>query len=180
MLPPSLVLQLSQGAYQDHHYQLLDSASADSSLLPPRMALKPDKVLLNYEEKIDHKLEQKRTNSVLGFLEAGVGILATTAAVISTENPAYLADGLLSTVETAGYYAGKDKQIKNDLELIKEEKEVVDEELFRTCHVGTGETVSGFVFFPEHPEACYYLFCFPLENQLFQFVYSQEKVLVYD
>jgi len=162
------------------YYELLSSASADSSIVPPRMAVKPDKVLLNYDQIIEDKEGQKKANTLLGFLEAGVGLLATTAAVITTENPAYLADGLWGMFGTADHYMSQDKQIKSDLTLINEEKEVVNEEIFRSCQLAPGEVVSGYVYFPEHSDAEYYMFCFPMEDQLFQFVYKQQKVVVYD
>jgi hypothetical protein len=165
---------------KDFYYVLLDSATADSSKLPPHMAVKPEKVLLSYDQIIEDKHGQKKANSFLGFLDAGVGLLATTAAFISTENPVYISDAIFNTVGTANHYIVQDKQIKSELEMIHEEKEVVDEEIFRSCQVAPGEVVSGFVYFPMHSETGYYMFCFPMENQLFQFVYRQQKVLVYD
>jgi len=165
---------------KDFYYVLLDSASADSSLLPPRMALHPEKVLLNYDEMLDDKEGQKKANTWLGFLDAGVGLLANTAAFISTENPAFISDALFNTMGTANYYLAQDQHIKADLEMIDQEKELVDEEIFRSIELAPGEHVSGYVYFPQHSDASYYMFCFPLEEQLFQFVYRQEKVWVYD
>jgi len=164
----------------DFYYVLLDSPTADSSMLPPRMAVKPEKVLLNYEDLIEDKEDQKRANSFLGILEAGMGILSTTAAVVTTENPVYLADGLFGLFGTADYYIFQDKQIKSDMEVIHEEKEVVKEEIFRSCDLAPGEVVSGYVYFPQHSDAEYYMFCFPVEQQVFQFVYRQQKTVVYD
>jgi hypothetical protein len=163
----------------DFFYVLLDSATADSSMLPPRMAVKPDKVLLNYDQIIEDKQGQKKANSFLGFLEAGVGLLATTAAFITTENPAYISDAIFNTMGTANHYISQDNQIKTELEMINEEKELVKEEIFRSCQLAPGEVVSGYVYFPEHVETEYYMFCFLVENQLFQFVYNQQKEIVY-
>ncbi len=164
----------------DFYYVLLDSPTADSSMLPPRMAVKPDKVLFNYDRLIEDRMDQKKTNSFLGILETGVGLLANTAAYISTENPAYIADAIAYTFNQAGRYVGQSKMIDAEMEMISEEKGVVDEELFRPCQVAPGEVVSGYVFFPRHPDAGYYMFCFPVEQELFQFVYRQEKVMVYN
>jgi len=164
---------------KDFYYVLLNSATADSSMLPPHMAVKPDKVLLNYDQIIEDKQGQKKANSFLGFLEAGVGILATTAAFIATENPVYISDAVFNTIGTANHYISQDKQIKTELEMINEEKEVVKEEIFRSCQLAPGEVVSGYVYFPEHSETEYYMFCFPVEQQLFQFVYNQQKEIVY-
>ena len=164
----------------DFYYVLLNSATADSSMLPPRMAVKPDKVLLNYDEILEAKKGEKRANSFLGFLEGGVGLLATTAAFVSTQSPAYITDAVFNTMGTAKHYISNDKQIKSELEMISEEKELVNEEIFRSCQIEPGEVVSGFVYFPEHSDTEYYMFCFPVEDQLFQFVYMQEKSVVYD
>ena len=172
--PESLTLQP-----HDFYYVLLDSPAADSSMTPPRMAIKPDKVLFNYDRLIEDKMGQKKANSFLGILETGMGLLANTAAYISTENPAYIADAIAFTFYKADQYVGQGKMIDSELEMISEEKGVVSEELFRPCEVAPGEGVSGYVFFPRHPDTEYYMFCFPVEQELFQFVYRQENVLVY-
>ena len=164
----------------DFYYVLLNSATADSSMLPPRMALKPDKVLLEYDGITEAKKGEKRANSFLGFLEGGVGLLATTAAFVSTQSPAYITDAIVNTIGTANHYISNDKQIKSELEMISEEKELVSEEIFRSCQIEPGEVVSGYVYFTEHSDTEYYMFCFPVEDQLFQFVYKQEKSIVYD
>jgi hypothetical protein len=70
--------------------------------------------------------------------------------------------------------------MKAELEMIGEEKELVGEEIFRSVELPPGEHVSGYVYFPQHSDASYYMFCFPVEEQVFQFVYRQEKVWVYD
>ena len=164
----------------DFYYLLLDSPTADSSSLPPRMAVKPEKVLLKYDEIIEDKQGEKRANSFLGILEAGMGILATTAAVVATESPVYIADGLYGLFGTADHYISQDKQIKSDMEVVHEEKELVKEEIFRSCELAPGEVVSGYVYFPLHSDAEYYMFCFPVEKQVFQFVYRQQKEVIYD
>ena len=165
---------------KDFYYVLLDSAAADSSMLPPRMAVHPEKVLLNYDQKIEDKEGEKDANSFLGFLDAGIGLLATTAAFITTENPAYIVDAVFNTIGTAEHYISQDKQIKSDMEMINEEKKLVSEEIFRRCLVVPGEVISGYVYFPEHDDTGYYMFCFPVKDQLFQFVYNQQKVVRYD
>lgn len=164
----------------DFYYLLLDSPTADSSSLPPRMAVKPEKVLLSYDEIIEDKQGQKRANSFMGILEASMGILVTTAAVVATESPVYIADGLFGLFGTADHYISQDKQIKSDMEVIHEEKELVGEEIFRSSELAPGEVVSGYVYFPQHSDAEYYMFCFPVEKQVFQFVYRQQKEVVYD
>lgn len=164
----------------DFYYVLLNNPTADSSMLPPRKAVKPDKVLLNYDEIIEDKKGEKTANSFLGILNAGVGLLATTAAFVSTQSPVYISDAIFSTMGTAKHYISNDKQIKTEMEMINEEKELVNEEIFRSCQLGPGEVVSGYVYFPQHGDTEYYMFCFPVKDQLFQFVYKQEKSFVYD
>jgi hypothetical protein len=66
------------------------------------------------------------------------------------------------------------------MEVIHEEKELVEEEIFRSCELAPGEVVSGYVYFPQHSDAEYYMFCFPVNKQEFQFVYRQQKTVVYD
>jgi hypothetical protein len=55
----------------DFYYVLLDSATADSSMLPPRMALHPERVLKNYDATLEASAAQKSINSVIGFLDTG-------------------------------------------------------------------------------------------------------------
>ena len=95
----------------DFYYVLLDSATADTSKLPPRMAIHPERILYHYDETLDSKQEAKSINSLLGFLEAGVGLLANTTAFIATENPGYIVDALFSTLGTADHYIAENQQI---------------------------------------------------------------------
>jgi len=164
----------------DFYYVVLDSATADSSMLPPRMAFHPERVLHQYDETLDARAGQKKANSIFGILEAGFDILLSTSAFLATDNPAYIADGVFSTLGTAEHYVSQDKEIKENMSMIQEEKELVNEEIFRSCHIAPGKVVSGYVYFPQDADADCYMFCYPIENQLFQFVYHQKKVLQYD
>jgi len=164
----------------DFYYVVLDSASADTSKLPPRMALHPERVLHHYDETLEARAGAKKTNSIFGILEAGFDILISASAFIATDNPAYIADGVFSTLGTAQHYVSQDKEIQENMALIEEEKDLVKEEIFRTCHLPPGKVISGYVYFPQDADADCYMFCYPIEDQLFQFVYHQKKVVQYN
>jgi hypothetical protein len=164
----------------DFYYVVLDSANANAAPSAPWMAMHPDKVLMLYDKTLEDRKEAKNMNSLYGILRAGVNILYNTAGFIATENPVYIADAIFQTMGTADQYISQDKMISSDLEMINEEKKVVDEEIFRTCEVPPGEVISGYVYFPKHENTDYYMFCFPIENQLFQFVYNQRKEIYFD
>ena len=163
----------------DFFYVLLDSATADTTKLPPRMAIHPERIINHYDETIEGKHGAKSVNSLLGFIEVGVGLLAHTSAFIATDDPGYLVDAVFGTLGTADYYVAKDQKISSDITMINSEKEVVNEEIFRLGDLPVGKVVSGYVYFPKHPDTDYYMFCFPVDDQLFQFVYNQSKVYQY-
>ena len=93
----------------DFYYVVLDSASADSSKFPPRMAIHPERILHHYDETLENKQEAKHVNSFLGFLDAGIGLLANTTAFIATENPGFIVDAVFSTLGTAKTYVVNDR-----------------------------------------------------------------------
>lgn len=163
----------------DFYYVVLDSATADSSKLPPRMAIHPERVLNQYDETIQSRAGDKHVNSILGALEAGFNVLVSASAFVASDNPGYIVDGIVSTLGTAQHYVAQDKRIEKNMVLIQEEKDLVKEEIFRSCHLLPGEVVSGYVYFPEDSDAACYMFCYPINNQLFQFVYHQDKVVSY-
>jgi hypothetical protein len=164
---------------KDFYYVVLDSANANAAPHTPWMAVHPDKVLMHYDQTLEETKESKNLNSIFGVLQAGVSILYNTAGFIATENPGYIVDAVLQTVGTADQYISQDKMISSEMEMISEEKELVKEEIFRTCIVPPRTVTSGYVYFPLHEQTAYYMFCFPVGNQLFQFVYKQEQKLVY-
>lgn len=163
----------------DFYYVLLDSSTADSSKLPPRMALHPERVLFHYDETLKSKSGEKNVNSFLGILEAGFGLVVNTTAFLATDNPGYIVDAVFSTLGTAHHYVNQDKRISEDISMINQEKDIVKEEIFRISHLPAGKVVSGYVYFPQNPDPGYYMFCFPVEDQLFQFVYHQRNVYQY-
>ena len=163
----------------DFYYVLLDSAGADSSSILPRLAVHPEVVLTHYNQILEERKKDKGMNSFMGVLEASLGILVNTTAFIVTEDPGCLADAVLSTIGTADHYISNDKMIETEMTMISEEKQVVNAEIFRECRIAPGQSMSGYVYFPEHAGSTYYMFCFPIEDQLFQFVYNQQKELVF-
>jgi hypothetical protein len=163
----------------DFYYLVLDSANADAAPLSPWMAVHPDKVLMDYDRSLEEKKKDKGMNTFLGVLQASVNILYYASGFAVTDNPAFITDAVFQTIGTADQYLSQDKMIKSDMALISEEKELVEEEIFRACRIPPGEHGSGYVYFPKHENTAYYLFCFPIENYLFQFVYKQQKELVY-
>jgi hypothetical protein len=164
----------------EFYYVVLDSATEIPVSGRSWWAVQPDKVLMHYDKTLEDREAAKNMNSFLGIIQAGVAILYNTTAFIATDNPGYLADAFIQTVGTADQYISQDKVIRSEMEVITEEKSTVNEEMFRECKVLPGTVVSGYVFFPEHESAAYYMFCFPIDNQLFQFVYNQRKEIFFD
>jgi hypothetical protein len=164
----------------DFYYVVLESAVAEASSDTSWLAVSPDMVLLNYSSMLEERQEEKKRNSLLGIVQAGVGILFNTTAFFATDDPGYLADAVLHTAGTADQYVSQDKMISSEMEMISEEKVVVDEEIFRACEVPPGKVVNGYVYFPRHNKTPYYMFSFPIENQLFQFVYQQPVIPGYN
>jgi len=163
----------------DFYYVTLDSADAEAAPNTPWMAVHPDKVMMQYDRVLEEKEEAKKINSVFGIVEAGIHVLYNTSGFIATKDPGFIADAVLQTVGTADHYVSQDRMIQSEMNVISEEKALVEEELFRTCEVPPGAVMSGYVFFPRHEQTPYYMFCFPVQNQLFQFVYNQRRELVY-
>ena len=161
------------------YYVLLDSANAQSSVDTSWLSVHPDTVLLHYDYSMEDRKEMKEMNTILGILQAGVDLLFYTSGFIATENPAYIVDAIFQTAGTADQYISQDKMISSEMNLINEEKELVKEEIFRTRYLPPGKVQSGYVYFPIHEQTAFYMFCFPIEDELFQFVYSQRRELIY-
>lgn len=163
----------------DFYYVLLDSSTADTSKLPPRMAVHPERIIHHYDETLQKRADEKSANTILGFLEAGIGLVANTTAFLASEDPGFMVDAVFGTLGTADHYISQDQWISQDIEMIQNEKDIVNEEIFRRSQLPPGKVVSGYVYFPRNPDTGYFMFCFPLEDQLFQFVYNQQHVIQY-
>ena len=159
----------------DFYYEILDSADAVTAVMEARYSVSPEKVFEYYDDALEDRETRKKLNSFLGFLEGGIGIIADFSAYMSTENPACIVDAVFNSVGTAGHYVSIDKAIDHEMEQISLEKEVVWEEILQKGELPPGKVVSGFVFFPLHAGDGYYMFSIPLEDQLFQFVYHQQR-----
>jgi len=165
---------------RDFYYEVIETPSADSSLFPPRMTIHPERVLDRYQQHLKEGENQKEINTILGFIDAGIGILANTTAFIATDDPAFIADAVLQTLGTADHYVSNDRAIGMEMDAIKEEEEMVREEIFRFVAIAPGSVASGLIYFPRYEDTGYLMFCFPAEEQLFQFVYNQTKTVRYD
>ncbi len=164
----------------DFYYVTLESPFSDSSLFPPRMAIHPERILHQYEQQLEEGDDRKEFNTILGVIDAGLGLLMNTTAFVATENPGYIADAVFQTLGTANYYVGNNRAIGAELNAIREEREIVREEIFRTIRIPPRGAASGYVYFPRYEDEGYLMFCFPAEDQMFQFVYNQTKAITYD
>ncbi|PID92547.1 MAG: hypothetical protein CSA96_02640 [Bacteroidetes bacterium] len=154
------------------YYVLLTEPEADSSRFPPRMALHPERVLNSYNDQVEESLADKSLNFVFGVLQTGVGIIASTSASIAQgDDPFFAVDAVLGTVESAAQFLLNDARISADMEAIEAEQGIVAKEIFRPTSIPPGKAKSGFVFFPPEDDPMYYMFCFPVGDQEFQFVY---------
>lgn len=159
------------------YYEILDSALALNSSLPPVLSLPPDTISKRYDQTIESLFEGKQANKFFGILEATAGIVMNTSGFIATDDPGYILDLITGTVNTAGYYLTRDTEFKKNISIMTDEKAMVREASHDQKELAPGETVSGFVFFPQNMDARYYMFCFPLDDELFQFVYRQEVTI---
>lgn len=154
------------------YYVTLPDPDADSSQSPPCMAVNPGQVYKWYDRALEEQESHKSMNSFLGLVEAGVGILSGTAAFLSTDNPAYIVDAVFNTAGTAGHYISMNRQIEEEMDQTAAEKEMIHLEMMREGELEPGGITNGFVCFPGQPEGSYFMFCFPIDDQEFQFVYQ--------
>jgi hypothetical protein len=157
----------------DFYYLLLDNAEADTSLLPPFSAVSPSRILECYETSLEQETLHRNLNTIFGCIEAGIGIVSGATAFFASEDPGSIIDALFNTAGTAGYYVQQDRRIGNTVSAIAGERDMIREELMREGEIPPGKVFSGYVFFPEFEEPGYMMFCIPLGDQLFQFVYRQ-------
>lgn len=164
----------------DFYYVTLETPTSDSSLFPPRMAIHPERIIHHYEQQLEEGEDRKEFNTILGVIDAGLGLLANTTAFVATENPGYITDAIFQTLGTADYYVANNRAIGASIEAIREESEIVREEIFRSVRIPPHSVASGFVYFPRYEDEGYLMFCFPAEDQMFQFVYNQTKSITYE
>ena len=156
----------------DFYYLSLDNPDDDSSRYHQRMAVAPVQVYKWYDRALEERESEKTLNTIMGFVEAGVGILSGASAFLSTENPAFIVDAVFNTAGTAGHYLAVNKQIDETMDQVAGEKEIIRQEMMQEEELEAGEVTNGFVCFPGHPESTYLMFCFPIDDQEFQFVYQ--------
>ncbi|MGW8314002.1 MAG: hypothetical protein ACWGNV_00265 [Bacteroidales bacterium] len=158
----------------EFYYVIIDGPLADSSQLPPRKAVLPESVLHAYDRQMEEHEGRKQINKVFGFIDAGIGILTSASAFAATDNPGYIADAVFRTIGTADHYLEADRAIGAQLQSIDMEREVVREEIFRSLELPPGKVANGFVYFPAMRSPGYLMFCFPMQDRLFQYVYRLE------
>jgi hypothetical protein len=154
-------------------YVILDSAEAENSPLPPFRSTPPERILSRYSERIREGENHREINTIFGLIEGGINLLADASAFLTTEDPFYIVDAVLNSVGTAGHYVTRDLAISWKRDLIGQEKEVVRAEILQKGELPPEKVVSGFVFFPVYDEPGFLMFCIPVDNQMFQFVYRQ-------
>lgn len=163
----------------EFYYVVLDSANAQSSSAGFWQRVHPDTVLMHYDLILEERKKVKGTNTLLGILQASANILYYATGFAATEDPAFIVDAVFQTAGTADQYISQGKTINSEMAMIGEEKELVREEIFRSCELAPEKVASGYVYFPKHDQTAYYMFCFPVEDRLFQFVYNQQTELIY-
>ncbi len=129
----------------------LDDPEGDSSRFPPVMALAPLKPYTWYDRALEKPRHENIFSSLLEiptlFMEEFVGVWTDE----SHAGPA---------------------QEQDRIRLIKE---TVRQEMMQERELKPGEVANGFIYFPGLPETIYLLFCFPLDDQEFQFAYQIEQ-----
>jgi len=158
----------------DFYYLVLDDAQADSSILPAFSLTRPELILSQYD-RFSRELEAARQAST-GFtlLEAGLGILSSAGAFAATDDAAFLVDAVFRSVGAAGEVVGQQRAHRSALEGLAEEKSQMEGGLFQQVDLRPGQAAHGYLFFPMFDEPAHLMFCFPIEDRLFQFVYRQE------
>jgi len=144
---------------ENFYYLVLDDPKALSSGLPPRMTVQPGKVYKWYDRALEEHSSTKQINNIFGLMESGIAILANVSDFLATEDPYY--------------FIAQDRQISGELEQVKRKREVVLQDLIGSGEILPGEASNGFICFPGYEDPAYLMFCFPLDNQEFQFVYHQ-------
>ena len=158
----------------EFYYEILDSATAMASTLPRIEALSIDTIAGKYDNSIEKMKAAGRATNFVSILSAAAGVVFNASGFIATENPGYIFDIVGSAFNTAGNISSTNKDLKESLSIISDEKSLVQQASLRDHSLNKDESVSGFVFFPQQKNADYYMFCFPVEEQLFQFVYHQK------
>jgi hypothetical protein len=145
---------------QIFYYLSLDDPDADSSRFAPRMATTPTWQYKWYDRALEKTEFREFPNPVLDLVEAGVEFIAAASVFFSAFDPDI-------AVETASYL--------EDLGLDARGNEILQEGMMNAEELEPGEQCNGFVCFPGHGETSYLMFCFPIEEQEFQFVYQRVK-----
>lgn len=152
---------------------VLENPSADSSVQPPLQAGDPEKVIMSIDRARAVEYAEKKTNAIWGVLEATAGVVSTAAAVTSGAEAGDVAREAFSTMESVGYHVLVEEEIEDRIHLINDDKLYWKNDVLRKNTLKPGTAVEGFVYFPRSVDAEYFMMCYPVGDQLFQFVYRQ-------
>ena len=134
------------------YYLGLDDPDADSSRFPARMALAPEQPYKWYDRSME---EPQYENTFASFMEIPNAFAEAFFGSAGTRTPP--------------------RTYRSELERIDRLKETIREEMMQEMKMAPGEVVNGFVYFPCQKETETLLFCFPIDNLEFQFVYMQKR-----
>jgi len=137
------------------YYLSLDDPDSDSSGFEPRMASAPEREFQWYDQALTGEENSDIPYPFRGFMEAGIEFISAASAFLSAFDPDLV-------IESSFYQA--DQDIGGDR---------TELEWMRSLKLNPGEVSHGFISFPYHSDTDYFLFCIPLEDQEFQFVYQE-------
>ena len=126
----------------------LDDPDGDTSRFPPSQAVPPLKPF----EWYDRALEQSHYEQIFSPL---------------LEIPAMFMEAFV-----APWNEGSSARTISNKERESHLKDAIRQEMMQELQLAPGEVANGFVWFPGSPETKYLLFCFPLDEQEFQFAYE--------
>ncbi len=129
-----------------------DDPDADSSRFPARMAVVPEQPYKWYDRSLD---EPQQKNPFASFLEIPNAFAEAFSGSAGTGTPP--------------------RSYRSELERLDRLKETIRQEMMQEMKIAPGEITNGFVYFPCQKETDTLLFCFPIDNQEFQFVYTQKR-----
>jgi len=133
------------------YYLKLDDPEGDSSRFAPAMALAPLQPFTWYDRALE---ESHHKNAFAPLLEIPALFMEEFVGVWTAESSA----GPVQEQERIGRI-----------------KDAVRQEMMQQRELAPGEVANGFIYFPGLPETIYLLFCFPLDDQEFQFAYQIEQ-----
>ncbi len=133
----------------------LDDPDGDSSRFPPIMAVPPLQPFKWYDRALEEPQYERMFSPLL-------------------ELPALFMEGFF-----ASWNGEPSARMLSDKERESHLKDAIRQEMMQEVQLAPGEVANGFVWFQGSPGTNYLLFCFPLDEQEFQFAYEVEKASPY-